>query len=274
MIILERSENSLRSFFISLRIVQLKSKNRLPTFEQIKIMRPVILIAFLISSLSSIAQKNKLVIGYLRDSVTHAPLVLASVTNINTHQTVMTGNTGRFKIAITENEIISYAAVGYHFDTIKYSKKIARLDSITLFVSPLSHDLGNVTVTAKGMSAYQMDSMERRTDLLHDMVSYKKPTFALSNSGAGLGISIDRFSKHEKNKRRALDFFETNEKEAYIDYRYSAKLVEEYTGFKDEQLRSFIQQSRPNYEWLRAHISFEDILYYINEQLKKTPIKK
>jgi len=216
------------------------------------------------------AQKNKQVIGYLRDSITHAPIVLGSITNINTHETVMSGSTGRFKINVKENEILSYAAVGYHFDTVQYVHKLAKQDSIEIYASPLSHDLGNVTVSAKGMTAYQMDSLERRQDLLKDMVSYKKPTFALANSGAGLGISIDRFSKHEKNKRRALDFFEKQEREEYINYRYSAKLVEESTGFKDEKLREFIQLSRPSYEWLRANTSNEDIVYYINDQLKNS----
>jgi hypothetical protein len=219
------------------------------------------------------AQKNKAVIGYLRDSVTHAPIVLGSVTNNNTHVTVMSGNTGRFKINVKENEILSYAAVGYHFDTIQFVHKLALQDSIEIYASPLSHDLGNVTVTTKGMSAYQMDSIERRNDLLHDMVSYKKPTFALSNTGAGLGISIDRFSKHEKSKRRALDFFEAQEREEYINYRYSAQLVAESTGFKDETLRKFIQQSRPSYDWLRDNTTAEDIRYYINDQLKKFSAK-
>jgi 3-methyladenine DNA glycosylase AlkD len=118
-----------------------------------------------------------------------------------------------------------------------------------------------------------MDSIERRNDLLHDMVSYKKPTFALSNTGAGLGISIDRFSKHEKSKRRALDFFEAQEREEYINYRYSAQLVAESTGFKDETLRKFIQQSRPSYDWLRDNTTAEDIRYYINDQLKKFSAK-
>jgi uncharacterized protein YxeA len=215
------------------------------------------------------AQKNKTLIGYLRDSVTHAPVVLASISNNNSGQIVMTGNTGRFKLNVKPNDIISFAAVGYHFDTVQLTRNFLEKDSIDLFVSPLSHDLGNVTVTSKGMSAYQMDSMERRNDLLHDMVSYKKPTFALSNSGAGLGISIDRFSKHEKSKRRALDFFDRNEKEAYINYRYSQQLVAETTGFKDDILRQFMQQSRPSYEWLRNNPSDEDIRYYINDHLKQ-----
>jgi hypothetical protein len=96
------------------------------------------------------AQKNKTIIGYLRDSVTHAPVVLASITNNNTHQTVMTGSNGRFKLLIKENEVLAFAAVGYHFDTIQFNRNYAQLDSIELFASPLSHDLGNVTVTRYG----------------------------------------------------------------------------------------------------------------------------
>lgn len=232
-------------------------------------MKPYLLIVSLFILTGVNAQKNKTLIGYLRDSVTHAPVVLASISNNNSGQIVMTGNTGRFKLNVKPNDIISFAAVGYHFDTVQLTRSFLEKDSIDLFVSPLSHDLGNVTVTAKGMSAYQMDSMERRNDLLHDMVSYKKPTFALANSGAGLGISIDRFSKHEKSKRRALDFFDRNEKEAYINYRYSQQLVAESTGFKDDTLRQFMQQSRPSYEWLRSNPSDEDIRYYINGQLKQ-----
>ncbi len=240
-----------------------------PTFVQIHCMKWLLASLSFLFCFQAIAQKNKAVIGYLRDSVTHAPIVLGSITNNNTRETVMSGNTGRFKINVKENEVLSYAAVGYHFDTVQFVHKLALQDSIDLFASPLSHDLGNVTVTTRGMSAYQMDSIERRNDLLHDLVSYKKPTFALSNTGAGLGISIDRFSKHEKSKRRALDFFEAQEREEYINYRYSSKLVEQTTGFKDENLRSFMQQSRPSYEWLRANTSADDILYYINDQLKK-----
>ena len=139
---------------------------------------PLLICTILFISLVSNAQKNKTVIGYLRDSISHAPIILGSITNNNTHQTVMSGNTGRFKINIKENDVLSYAAVGYHFDTIQFVSRWAMQDSIEIYASPLSHDLGNVTVIAKGMSAYQMDSMERRNDLLQDMVSYKKPSVA------------------------------------------------------------------------------------------------
>ncbi len=213
------------------------------------------------------AQKKQ-VWGYLRDSVTHEPIVLASVTNINTKQTVMTGSTGLFTIDLSEKQVISFAAVGYHFDTIHYTGSYLLNDTLLLKLSPLVRNLGNVTVTSSGLSRYQLDSMERRKDFLQGTVSYTIPTIAESNSGAGIALNLDRFSRHEKNKRKALAFFDSNEKEAYIDYRFPASLVTKYSGLKNEQLQQFMQQSRPTAEWLRAHRTEEDMEYYINDKLK------
>ncbi len=212
--------------------------------------------------------QSRLVWGYLRDSATHEPIVLASVTNINTKQTVMTGNTGRFSIELAEKQVITFAAVGYHFDTIHFEGKYFMMDTLSLHLSPLTYSLANVTVTSRAWSRYQLDSIERRKDFLQGTVSYKIPTVSNANSGAGIGLNIDRFSRHERNKRKALAFFDTNEKEAYINYRFPASLVKRYTGFKDEKLQQFMQEYRPAAEWLRTHRTDEDIEYYINDKLK------
>lgn len=227
-----------------------------------------LLLYILFLSSMAMAQKQNRIMGILQDSATKERIVLASVTNLNTNKTVMTSNEGIFKIELAENQILSFAAVGYHFDTIAYHKKKLLKDTLYLFLSPLVHSLGNVTVRAKGMSAYQVDSMERRIDFLQNIVNYTIPTFALSNSGAGVGISLDRYSKKEKNKRKAFAFFETNEKEAYINYRFPPSMVTKYSGLKNEALQLFMQLHRPNYEWLRRNKSEEDIKYYINEKLK------
>ncbi len=215
------------------------------------------------------AQKRKLVYGYLKDSVTNAPIKLASVRNMNTNTTVMTNNNGRFAIETGDNHILSFAAVGYFFDTLQYNNTYIAQDTLYPFLVPLARDLGNVTVTARGgMSRYQLDSMERRKDFLQDIANYTIPTVSQANSGAGIALNLDRFSRHEKNKRRAMQFYETNEKEAYINYRFNTTLVQSLTGFKDEKLHLFIQRHRPSYDWLRKHTAEEDILYYINDQLK------
>lgn len=232
------------------------------------VMKHYIGILLLLTGLMANAQKKNERWGYLRDSITREPIVLASVTNLNTQNTVMTSATGRFKIELSENQVLSFAAVGYHFDTIHYSNQLLLQDTLTLLLSPLAHNLGNVTVIAKGMSRYQLDSIERRKDFLQDIVNYTIPTVSQANSGAGIALNLDRFSKHEKNKRKAFAFFETNEKEAYINYRFPASLVTQYSGLKNEELQQFMQLYRPTSEWLRRNRSEEDVKYYINEKLK------
>ncbi len=226
------------------------------------------MLAILMAMSAGAQKKNTTVWGYLRDSATLEPIVLASVTNLNTDRTVMTSATGRFRIELTENQVLSFAAVGYHFDTIHYNKQYLLQDTLALLLSPLAHNLGNVTVTARGMSRYQLDSIERRKDFLQDIVNYTIPTVSRANSGAGIALNLDRFSRHERNKRKAHAFFESNEKEAYINYRFPAGLVTRYSGLKDDDLQQFMQQYRPPAEWLRTHVVEEDIKYYINEKLK------
>jgi len=232
-------------------------------------MRAVIFFLIILLSVNTYAQKkNTTVWGYLKDSITHEPIILASVTNLNTDKTVMTSATGRFKIELTENQLLSFAAVGYHFDTIYYNNRNLLQDTLALFLSPLTYSLGNVTVTARGMSRYQLDSIERRKDFLQDIVNYTIPTISQANSGAGIALNLDRFSRHEKAKRKAFAFFESNEKEQYINYRFPAAMVTKYSGLRDEELQQFMQQYRPSDQWLRAHKTEEDIKYYINDKLK------
>lgn len=227
-----------------------------------------VFLGLLLCLICSDASAQKLVWGYLRDSATHEPIALASVTNINTKQTVMTGNSGRFSIELAEKQVITFAAVGYHFDTIHFEGKYLMEDTLSLHLSPLTFSLANVTVTSRAWSRYQLDSIERRRDFLQGTVSYTIPTVSNGNSGTGIGLNIDRFSRHERTKRRALAFFDTNEKEAYINYRFPASLVIRYTGFKDDKLQQFMQQYRPTADWLRKNREEEDMEYYINDKLK------
>jgi hypothetical protein len=229
-------------------------------------MRKLCVLIAITLSISATAQ-NKLVWGYLRDSATRLPIPLASVKNLSTGQTVMTNNDGRFRINLSKNQYLGFAAVDYHFDTLQYSAKRQGQDTLQLVLRPLAHSLGNVTVTARGMNRYQRDSVERRNEFLKD-VGHMQPVMAQPAYGAGVAISLDHFSKKEKNKRKSYDFYEENEKEEYINYRFPAELVTEFTGLKGEQLQDFMQRYRPEYEWLRKHTSEEDIKYYLNDKLK------
>jgi uncharacterized protein YxeA len=235
-------------------------------------MKKICLLIFTIAacvttSSNSFAQKNDKRTGFLKDSTTQIPIVLASVTNLTTRETVMTSGVGKFSIAVKPNEILSFAAVGYYFDTLTvHSENNTAI--IAAFLKPLGAYLGNVTVSSKGLNRYQLDSIERRKEFLQGIAGYMIPAVAKANSGAGIALNIDRFSRNEKKKRRAYAFYEDNENEAYINYRFTPELVASLTGFKNDELQTFMQTYRPSTSWLRTNTSREDLVYYINAQLK------
>lgn len=218
----------------------------------------------------SIYAQNKTAIGLLLDSTSKTPIELASVTNLMTKKTVMTSTRGTFKIEYKDGHLLSFAAIGYYFDTLRITEKyISGSDTVIFYLKNLSGNLGDVTVTANSRwSQYQLDSMDRRRKFLASVGNSKLPVVSNSNSGAGMGVNIDYFYKKEKRKRNAFDFFDENEREEYINYRFSKKIVEQFTGFKDEALQDFMQRHRPTYEWLRKHPSEVDVKYYINDRLK------
>ena len=226
-----------------------------------------VIAACLTTSSYSFAQKSDKKIGVLKDSTTQMPIVLASVTNLTTRETVMTSSAGKFSIAVKPKDILSFAAVGYYFDTLMVTQENS-MGAIVAYLKPLGAYLGNVTVSSKGLNRYQLDSMERRKEFLQGIAGYMIPAVAKANSGAGIALNIDRFSKNEKKKRRAYAFYEDNENEAYINYRFTPELVASLTGFKDDALQTFMQTYRPSNAWLRSNLTKEDLVYYINAQLK------
>ncbi|MFY7900410.1 MAG: hypothetical protein ACOVNY_09520 [Chitinophagaceae bacterium] len=217
------------------------------------------------------AQSKLFTLGYLKDSITKEAVPFVAVTNMNTKKTVMSNASGRFKIEVKENQVLSFAAVGYHFDTILVTNRVLLLDTFFFQLHPLTKNLTDVTVTSKTkFSAYQLDSIQRRKQYFGTRSDHKLSTISYANSGVGIGVNLDKFySKSEKQRMKFIDFYYDLEKQEYIHYRFSPQLVSNLTGLKDEALLLFMQKYRPSYQWLRAHTTDEDIMYYINDKLKE-----
>lgn len=211
---------------------------------------------------------QKIIQGVLKDSATLNPIGYASVTNIVTNKTVITNDKGIFNILVDEDDILTFSAVGYHFDTLHYNFRYANQSQLVLILNPLVANLGNVTVKTKGYSQYQLDSMQRRKEFLADVGTTKIPAISGANSGAGIALNLDRFKKKEKKKRDAYEFFDTNEMQEYINYRFPPSFVHQYTGLEADSLQLFMEKYRPEFKWLRTHGTEEDLKYYINDCLK------
>jgi len=229
---------------------------------------PIYLLAC-ICAISLSAQNKKLNTGLIKDSVTQSRVAFTAITNINSRKTVISNKNGVFHLLLTENSLLSFAAVGYNFDTLRITREMLSNDTLTILLKPLTKSLESVTVYSKiKYNNYQMDSIKRRNEFFLNKSDYAIPTFSNGNSGSGIGFNLDHFYGREKRKRKVISLFELMEQEQYINYRYNPELVFEYTELADDTLSLFMQQSRPNYNWLRTHTEKEDLLYYINDQLK------
>lgn len=215
------------------------------------------------------AQQKSTVIGVVKDSVTNTIIEFASISNINKKNTIVSNTKGIFKIDIALNHLLSVAAVGYNFDTIRVTEELLQADTLHILMHPLSKRLADVVVTTKTKyNQYQLDSIERRRDFFINRSDVKIPVVSLANSGVGLGINLDHFYNRERRKRSAMDLFNDMENESYTNYRFTPALINKYTQLEGEKLVTFIQLYRPSYAWLRSHTTEEDVLYYINDKLK------
>jgi len=222
----------------------------------------------LIASLSYSQQKNNL-IGIIRDSSNNEPLPYATIINLYTNKTTIANKQGVFSVPVKADQLISFASMGYNFDTLRVTGKLLSKDTLIILLSPLTHKLLDITVYAsKKYNAYQLDSMERRKDFFRTMTEHTQPVFSNANSGPGIGFNLDHFYSREKKKRKSISLFDEIENEQYINYRFNPEEISKYASFTTDSLLLFMQQYRPSYNWLRKHTNEEDILYYVNDKLK------
>jgi hypothetical protein len=208
--------------------------------------------------------------GFVRDSITGVPIVNAIISNESSKKMTMPNQEGFFSITAAPNDIIFINAFNYNYDTLIANNNLPDTLEIALVREPEYLPGVTVTTTTKGLSKYQMDSMRRREAFVQEMGAPKMSTVSKANNmPAGTAINLDKlFSKKDKDRTKAYNSFDYLEKQAYIDYRFSSELVSQYTGFKGDSLIAFMRQYTPTYEWLRAHPTDEDIVYYINDSLK------
>ncbi len=228
----------------------------------------LLVLFFGISTTSLFAQAY--VYGKTVDSATNKIIALATITNVSKGKSVVSDYSGRFTIVVEEGDRLVASYSGYDFVSISVAANMLN-DTMTIKLNELVTSLPTATVTAKSMfTRYQIDSMQRRLQYKNVLDQPKTPAIGgpVDGSGFGISVSLDRFSKKEKQKRRAKDLFEIMEDGAYVDYRFSGTTVAGYTGLKGDGLVQFMNLYRPSYDWLRAHPTDDDIKEYINKQLK------
>jgi len=118
---------------------------------------------------------------------------------------------------------------------------------------------------------YREDSLQNRreykkifdyeADYLTSMKSNKR------GAGIGVGLDLDLLLDGKKN-RRMLAFqqrLEEEEKDKYIDHRFTRSIVKRITGLQPPALDTFMRQYRPSYDFIQACETEYEFYRYILE---------
>jgi hypothetical protein len=229
-------------------------------------MRKAILFVSCFLFCASVAfSQQKMLSGYLKDSLTHLPIAGGTLSNPASRTKIQTDETGFFRLPVSQDNLLYALAPHYSYDTLRYS--VLFRDTITIYLVPVSV-MEAVTIET-GYPKYRMDSLQRRRDFEESRGhtvntverSSQKPYF-------GLTINLDRlFKKKYKNKKKDEQSFQHLEQQAYVGYRFPPQLVSFYTGLKGDELLTFMRLYTPSYEWLRNHVSKEQVIDYLSEKL-------
>ncbi|MBN8853562.1 MAG: hypothetical protein BGO55_12445 [Sphingobacteriales bacterium 50-39] len=197
-------------------------------------------------------------------------IMSVSVQNISQKKYNTSDMGGNYKIPAKRGDTIVFTSAGYKPDTAFVSDwMFDGQEGYTVYMDPNVVELP--TVRVGDLSNYQLDSIKRKEeyaylDQFHKVKLAGGKTFS---DGVGLSFSpIDYFSHVQVQRRRLKKRLAQNEKDYYIDSRWSRAYVVRVTGLKGDSLQLFMYRYRPSYDFCRK-ASNEDILLYINSSLKK-----
>ena len=218
---------------------------------------------------SSAQQKELKFYGIIKDSITLMPISNAAVHDKGGKRATYSNDDGMFQLLVNIGDTIYCHAPSFLDATYIIKSNKYQMDTVEIWLKPrIKEDLPGVFVSTYIYKDYQRDSADRMKEFIQD-VGLKIPTFSKSNSGAGLGISLDGlFSKKNKQKKKAYEDFKENEKQRYVDFRFKPIFVNHYSGLKGAKLQDFMNKYRPSYEWLRENPDEEALKYYVNDKLK------
>jgi hypothetical protein len=104
---------------------------------------------------------------------------------------------------------------------------------------------------------YRQDSLENRIEY-EKIFDFGKDylTSMKSNRGRGMGVGIDFDMLFDGKKNRRIMAFqkrlEQEEKDKYVDHRFTKALVKRITGLEPPALDTFMVQYRPSYDFIQS----------------------
>jgi hypothetical protein len=171
-----------------------------------------------------------------------------------------TDSLGRYTLKVPGNDSIYFSYLGKM--SSKFPVKQMPPDQAFDISLPVSIDsLPTVTVR---QPSYHMDSLANRAEY-KKVFDYDGGSFGAPSSGFGMGIGFDLIFNARKIRR--MEHFkarlEREERDRYVDHRFTKALVKRITGLTPPALDSFMVAYRPSYETLKGFETEYEYYEYI-----------
>ena len=207
----------------------------------------IVSLAFTTLASEAAAQYFKLS-GIVYDSTRSYPLISVSVLSTSGRGTA-TDVFGRYEIDVKETDSVWFSYLNK--PTIKYP--VAKILDNSHFDIAIHVNVPILKEVIVKQRNYKLDSLQNRADYA-DAFNWQKPKLSPSINGGSVGFNLDeiiRMFQFRRNKS-AASFRErllNEEREKFIDHRFSKALVLRLTGLIGGERDSFMLRCRPSYEF-------------------------
>jgi len=237
----------------------------------VRYIKTVLGLALLLLASKSFAQYK--VKGHVLDSSRIYPIELVTVHSTG-GQTAMTDSTGFYSIGVAEKDSIWFSYLGR--PTPKYPVlKIADITQFDIALRLKSDVMREVKIRNRN---YKEDSTQNRKDYAKAF-NFHRPSLGTMTSvtSSGVGFDLDeiiRLFQFRKNKsmERFRERLEQEERDKFVDHRFTKGLVKRLTGIeKEDELADFMKKYRPTFAFA-AGTSDYDFQFFIKiayEEYKK-----
>ena len=231
------------------------------------------LLLFLLAAVKETAAQYK-VKGHVLDSSRIFPIELVTVQSTGGKITV-TDTTGFYTIDVAERDSIWFSYLGK--PTPKYP--VLKIADVTQFDFALRVKVDVMKEVRIKTRNYKDDSVQNRRDYAKAF-DFRRPSLgtmtSVTSTGAGFDVAeIIRLFQFRKNRNmeKFRERLEQEERDKFIDHRFTKGLVKRLTGIqKEEELSDFMKKYRPTYEFT-AGTSEYDFQFFIKiayDEYRKT----
>ncbi len=200
---------------------------------------------------------QQLLKGRVFENKTRVGLTGISIQNLNSKQSTVTDNNGKFSIGAKVNDMLLVKGFAYQNDTVLVTK----LNEMEIFLLPQQHMLADVKVTsAEGPSMAFYDPYYHG-----QTTTYQRD--AAGNIKGGLTFRLHYFKKDERKKARREKKDKENQVEQEIDRLFTPKALAQYLPLKGQDMEMYIVLYKPS---VNTYISARFIMVdYVNDCYKK-----